>query len=45
MRNYEKPILTLYELFEEDIVTASLNDCDDQGQWNQGWSTNAGGND
>lgn len=43
MRHYEKPILTLYELFENDVVTASLEACDDIGGWQPGWEKDLGG--
>ena len=44
MKIYEEPILKIYEFFENDIVTNSLDGYDDMGEWNEGWSTNAGGN-
>lgn len=45
MKIYEEPICRIYELFDDDIVTASsLAVYDDTGEWNSGWSTNAGGN-
>ena len=45
MKIYEEPILSIYELFENDIVTSSsLAGYDDTGEWSEGWSTNAGGN-
>ena len=45
MRHYEKPILTFYELFEDDVVTAStgVEACDDVGGWQQGWEDVLGG--
>jgi|GEM_PF-3415741 len=44
MKDYEKPILRIQELFKEDIVTASLNGSDDSGEWQDGWSNALGGN-
>ena len=42
MKIYEELRLSIYELLENDIVTSSLDGCDDTGEWNEGWST--GGN-
>lgn len=44
MKIYEEPILNIYEFFANDIVTSSLDGCDDMGEWNEGWSQNGGGN-
>ena len=44
MRIYEEPIVDICELLDDDVVTASMfADCDDIGQWGEGWSTNNAG--
>ena len=44
MRIYEEPIVNIYELLDDDVVTASMfADCDDIGEWGEGWSTNNAG--
>lgn len=44
MKLYEKPMVEICELFEKDIITGSLDVYDDTGIWDEGWSSNGGGN-